>query len=343
MKVEPRMFNNEKGATSSPDVADLNSGVIGSCGYKEDDTEQEWDSEGWSGVEEALARASLRHSIKAEKSPSRDFSRGQGLPVQDMGLSGQGSMDRFMPLTLGQTTLTEATIGGFKLDMRSLAEQAAEVIPLPAVALPVIFQDKELNFGHHFFQGLEVLCGRDFIVNAVSIPKYSHSESETLGPIVQKLCSEGHKSSDTVLATLVKRVLSSTFDIQHDASTSAGFRTFTVKSNMYGFPYIEVGMQCKEADLKMWLQSAYGKYRMLWFNAFKSSGIPAFAMEGVQDRYTGLTQRTGASSSSDDAESRSGACAHYRSKHEKKHRTRDHSVAPRASKSKELVRRKTFF
>jgi hypothetical protein len=200
-----------------------------------------------------------------------------------MGLD--NSLNKFNALTIGGVTLTEATIGGYRLDVATLSKKAAEVIPLPPIALPLVFRDTDLNFSHHFFQGLEIIAGRVFIVGLANTRKYHASDKSVFCPLVKGLISMGYQAGDSDLVVFVKRVLSVTFSIDESQGRPAADDVLLVASNFYGFQYIEGGMQCKEADLKMWLQSAYTQYRLSWFNAFKSSGIPDFALEGVQDRY----------------------------------------------------------
>jgi hypothetical protein len=200
-----------------------------------------------------------------------------------MGLD--GSLDRFKALTLNGMTLTEATIGGYRLDIASLSKKAAAVLPLPPIALPLIFLDTDLNFSHHFFQGLEIIAGRQFIVNLAEVRKYHGDDEIIFGPLIKDLVQSGYMEGDADLVVFVKRVISTTFEILREDSRPGESDVFLVASNFYGFNYIESGMQCREQDLKMWLQSAYSQYRNLWFNAFKSSGVPDFALDGVQDRY----------------------------------------------------------
>lgn len=200
-------------------------------------------------------------------------------------MGNEGSIGKFRPLMFNGVSLTEATIGGYRLDIAALAKTAAEVLPLPPVALPLIFTDTDLNFVHHFFQGLEVIAGRDFIKSVTEEKKYSRRDHNVFSPLVKRLLAEGYRQGDGDLAVFVKRVLTSTFEIVPRTGHESNEDTFLVTSNFYGFQYIEGGMLCKDPDLKMWLQTAYNQYRLVWFNNFKSSGIPAFALEGVQDRY----------------------------------------------------------
>lgn len=201
-------------------------------------------------------------------------------------MGNSGSLDRFKPLILNGVSMTKATIGGYALDMASMAKQAAKVAPLPPVLLPLIFKDNDLNFMHHFFNGLEVLGGRAFICMIAETGRYSREDAGQIGPLVKALATSGYSEDDTDLVVFVKRVMSTTFEVVQAIGEMRHEDRFLVKSNFYGFQYIEAGMPCMEQDLKMWLHSAHMQYRSLWFNAFKSSGIPSFALDGVQDRYT---------------------------------------------------------
>jgi hypothetical protein len=200
-------------------------------------------------------------------------------------MGNSGSLDRFKPLVLNGVSMTKATIGGYSLDMASMAKQAAKVAPLPPVLLPLIFKDNDLNFMHHFFNGLEVLGGRSFICMIAETGRYPREDAGKIGPLVKALATSGYAEDDTDLVVFVKRVMSTTFEVVQAIGELRHEDRFLVKSNFYGFQYIEAGMPCMEQDLKMWLHSAHMQYRSLWFNAFKSSGIPSFALDGVQDRY----------------------------------------------------------
>lgn len=200
-------------------------------------------------------------------------------------LGSEASMSKFRPLKLNGVSITDATIGGYSLDLKGLAKAAAEVVPLPPVALPRIFSDEDLNFYHHLFNGLEIFSGRDFIVKHAETGIYSAGDIGVLSPLVNSLITTGYIEGEDELVVFIKRVFSVTFSILESPSSSTAGGKFLVKSNFYGFQYIEGGMVCREPDLKMWLHAAYKAYSLCWFNAFKSTGVPAFALKGVQDRY----------------------------------------------------------
>lgn len=203
----------------------------------------------------------------------------------DMQQKERGYIPTFNPLQYNGKTMTEATIGGYRIDMGVAQKKLTEYIPLPPVFLPVIFVDKDLNFSHHFFQGMEVLMGKDKIDKIVCQDKHSINDSVDLLPTVKQFIMAGAKAEDNELTLFVKRVLTGTFDTIPGALLEPGKDELIVSLNMWGFQYIEPGMRCKDNDLRMWLHMSHLKYRVSWFNAFKSAGIPKFAMSGVQDRY----------------------------------------------------------
>lgn len=191
----------------------------------------------------------------------------------------------FDSLSYNGTTLTDATIGGFRLNLQTAQSKALAFIPLPPVCLPIIFMDKDLNFFHHFFQGLDILLGKKYMEKIVSQDKYSDSDSRRILPSLKALIMSGAKETDTELTMFVKRVLSGTFDTLPEASVSPEMDELIVAVNMWGFQYLEPSMRCRDSDLRMWLHMSFMKYQVSWFNTFKSSGVPKFALHGVQDRY----------------------------------------------------------
>jgi hypothetical protein len=222
----------------------------------------------------------------------------------DMKQANRKELPNFNPLRYQGMTMTEATIGGFRLNMEVAQKKATEFVPLPPVFLPMIFVDKDLNFSHHFFQGMDILLGKKYMERIVRQEKYSESDSKKILPALKQLIMAGAKPGDTELTMFVKRVLSGTFDTLPEASIIPEQDELIVAVNMWGFQYLEPSMRCRDADLRMWLHMSHMKYKVSWFNAFKSSGIPKFALSGVQDRYesrgdeqlrgfqNGLTDRT---------------------------------------------------
>jgi len=202
----------------------------------------------------------------------------------------RATLDKFEPLKVNGSEFTEAAIGGFRMNLEKVREKIESYVPLPPAVLPKIFLDPNLNFYHHFMQGLEILAGRQYITRIMTQGTYAESDKGKILPALKKLIKCGWTGNDTELTVFVKRVLCSTFDTRASNEGMNDQDALLVAANLWGFPYIESGMTCREADIKMWLHMAYAQYRMVWFNSFKSSGIPAFAMDGVQDRYTGVSE-----------------------------------------------------
>jgi hypothetical protein len=195
------------------------------------------------------------------------------------------SLRKFEPLKVGEQSLTGMSIGGFVVDLSKAAQKASEVAPLPASKLPVIFVDDDMNFHHHFFQGLDILLGKDIVQEIVTADKYYDETDLHLLPMIEGMIKVGYERSDNEITVFTKKVLTSTFEINNDAGPDAADKMLIVAANLWGFQYIESGMQMKEPDLKMWLQNCHRFYRTIWFNTFKSAGVPQFALEGVQTRY----------------------------------------------------------
>lgn len=195
------------------------------------------------------------------------------------------SLRKFESLNINGQTLTGLSIGGFVVDLSKAAQKASEVAPLPPSKLPIIFADDDMNFHHHFFQGLDILLGKDIVQEIVSVGKYYEKTELHLLPMIEEMIKVGYEKSDNEITIFTKKVMTSTFDIDSASGVEVRDKMLLVSANLWGFQYIECGMQMKEPDLKMWLQSCYSAYRMIWFNTFKSSGVPQFALDGVQTRY----------------------------------------------------------
>jgi len=203
----------------------------------------------------------------------------------DMQKGNRLGLPNFNSLQYQGTTMNEATIGGFRLDLQIAQKRVMEFVPLPPVYLPIIFIDKDLNFSHHFFQGMDVLLGKKYMEKIVSQEKYSDTDSKRILPSLKALIMAGAKTNDTELTMFVKRVLSGTFDTLPEAAVDSSQDELIVAVNLWGFQYLEPSMRCRDGDLRMWLHMSFLQYQVSWFNAFKSSGVPKFALDGVQDRY----------------------------------------------------------
>jgi len=196
-------------------------------------------------------------------------------------------LKKFEALKIGEQSLTDMSIGGFQIDLSKAAQKAKEIAPLPAARLPIIFRDGEMNFLHHFFQGFEILIGRDTLVELANTNVYRNQGDHLLYSLIEKMLKVGYERTDDEITIFSKKVLTSTFEMDPCNEHDNDEKRLIVAANLWGFQYIESGMQCREADLKMWLSINYNHFRTIWYNTFKSSGIPAFALEGVQSRYEG--------------------------------------------------------
>jgi hypothetical protein len=199
----------------------------------------------------------------------------------------RGLMRAYEPLTIGQSTLTEYSIGGFQLDPELAASKFRQIQPLPPAKLPIIFNDNELNFFHHFFGGLRVMMGLPDLTIVTKERTHHEHCYEIVKPFIMGSITAGYSSDDTDLEVFIKKVLMSTFDETHTSTADMGICKFHVSSNIWGFQYIEQGMTLGEADLRMWLSMNYSRYQSVWFNVFKGSGVPSFAKNGVRQDESG--------------------------------------------------------
>jgi len=194
----------------------------------------------------------------------------------------RNSLNKFESLSIQGQTLTGISIGGYDIDISKAAEKTMEIIPLPASKLPIIFKDETLNFYHHFFQGMVMKIGQsrtDIIVRS----EHHYDEDEPiLMPIIEDMIASGFERSDTESVVLIKKVLSSTFEPTEYRQKSETGPRLKVVANLWGFQYIECGMQMAEVDLRMWFSICHSHYRTIWFNTFKTTGIPSFASQGVR-------------------------------------------------------------
>lgn len=197
----------------------------------------------------------------------------------------RAKIEKFQPLTVDGVSLTKMSVGGFEIDLAQTAEAVREYVALPKSHLPVIFDDAEMNFHHHFFQGMEHMLGRTQLSEIVQLSKYYEDDKPVLFDFIESILKFGHENHDDVITTFTKKVLVATFVLPDEKSSSKSDRRLIVRANPFGFRYIEQKMQCSEAELKMWLSSCHDHFKNLWFDTFKSSGIPLFAMDGVQSRY----------------------------------------------------------
>jgi hypothetical protein len=199
----------------------------------------------------------------------------------DMLKKNRASLRKFEALDIGGKTITEMSIGGYKVDIEKVAEKAMEVLPLPPSRLPVIFVDQELNFYHHFFQGMTRALGARQLEEIVRANRHFDDPQKPLLVCLEDLILSGYERSDDEITILLKKVVGGTFETTSKSRKHQDNDELMVAANLWGFEYIEQGMQCSEADLRMWLSMCYNHYKTIWFNTFKSTGVPEFAMDGA--------------------------------------------------------------
>ena len=277
-QLKPRAYEASNGSGSSRD--DILSDTISTFSKTMDYLSCESD-DGNSGN-----AADVDQMIIGKLNPAPDRSMQSGFVPDDYLRADKGpSFERFSALSINGQKFTDFTIGGYGNDTRRTQKKIAEYVPLPAVDLPIIFNNKPLNFSHNFFQGLEMLLGRKYIKRLTNAQKYSSKDTDKLLPAIRKLIMAGAKDDDTNLTIFVKRVLSGTFSTVPRSSESDQEEFLIVEANLWGFDYIEGSMKLNDNELRMWLNVNYNAYRIAWFNSFKSSGLPHFALEGAQDRF----------------------------------------------------------
>jgi hypothetical protein len=198
---------------------------------------------------------------------------------------------KFDALRINEQSLNDYSIGGFKIDVAKTAEVVKKLAPLPPSALPKIFICDDLNFYHHFFLGIETLLGKTSFEEII-ISKFHHDDAKgNIADAIAGFVSSGMLPTDNAVTMFVKKVLSSTFERTNIDEGKSEIVALKVLANLWGFRYIEPHMLLKDVEIKMWLSTCYNYYRTLWFDAFKSSGVPRFAVEGVvHDRSTGIIE-----------------------------------------------------
>lgn len=200
-------------------------------------------------------------------------------------------LSKFESMRIGDKTLNEVSIGGFKIDMEMAAIKAQEVAHLPSAKLPVIFVDQNLNFYHHFFNGIYEVISYDDLMEIIRTEPSDSGKTDFVIQTVDDLLTAGYERSDSEAMNLIKRMLQSTFKpttLRNRYSKEKAISLY-VEANLWGFPYIESTMTCKEIDLRYWLQACYKEYETAWFNTFKSTRVPNFARK-VQTRSSQSSQ-----------------------------------------------------
>lgn len=187
-------------------------------------------------------------------------------------------MTKFESLRIGEGDLRSVSIGGYKIDMQLAAEKAREVVPLPPARLPRVFLDDTLNFYLHFFNGIYEVVRHDDLMDVINTDPSEGRDSDFIIKVIEDLLTTGYERSDTEALNLIKRILQSTFRVEKTKHRNSSINSaLFVEANLWGFPYIESTMTCKELDLRLWLQACYKLYETSWSSSFKSTMLPFFA------------------------------------------------------------------
>lgn len=192
-------------------------------------------------------------------------------------------LNKFEALKIGDEDLRKMRIGGYEIDLNENRVEALKVIALPKAKLPEIFKDEDLTYFTHFFSGLsEVFTEGEF--KAI---KGEMLEEDDSYPIVftklSGLMNEGYKQTDTEAMILVKNALESTFKQENPKINRYGMPIedyhpmLTVKTNIWGFEYVEEGMRLDESELRIFIKQNLNEYERLWWNTFKMTKVPFFA------------------------------------------------------------------
>jgi hypothetical protein len=236
--------------------------------------------------EHKTVQRNFSNYVQQQTSPAR---HGRGQLVDDSMMMEQNRefLRKFEALKIGNESLTGMTIGGYAVDLSKAAQKAKEVAPLPPSKLPKIFKEDDMNFYHHFIQGMEILMGTEVLDEIVETTHFFKKTELLLFPLIEGMILAGYQRTDNEITIFTKKVLTSTFELDAANEHNKDSKSLIVAANLWGLQYIEPGLEMKEADLKMWLSVNYNHYKTLWFNTFKSAGIPSFALGGVQTRYEG--------------------------------------------------------
>jgi hypothetical protein len=243
-----------------------------SQGYEYSSDEEEFDER---------FRRMMPDPISPKPSSQEISNRSRMSSDSDLLQKNRNSLRKFESLQIGGQKLTEMSIGGYNVNLEKLAEKAMEVLPMPASKLPIIFVDKDLNFYHHFFQAMKRTLAPGQLKEIVDARQHFDDPSKPLLNCLEDLILTGYEKSDDEMTILLKKVVGGTFETKARSRRNSDSDELEVVANLWGFEYIEQGMHCSEADLQMWLSMCYEHYRKLWFNTFKSTGVPDFSNDGA--------------------------------------------------------------
>lgn len=300
-KLKPRMYRSINAPTDGPqdvykyicDKGEQERVMNGGDNHTPSNSDEGSNDDPLSEAENGLVRALNTNLPVASQNPISNYrTESQHRPTMyrdadDLIQGNRAALPRFKPLTIRGQQLTNYEIGGFNLDLGLVAAKYREIMPLPPSKLPIIFSDDELNFYHHFFQGLATLIGSALLKGITDAHSYKEDAPMLIIPVIAGKIIEGYRPDDTELTVFVKKVLSSTFDLASQSISAVNITSLHVSSNIWGFQYLEQGMTCKDHDLCMWLNQCYLRYRTVWFNTFKSSGVPTFASGGAKPDTSG--------------------------------------------------------
>jgi hypothetical protein len=142
-----------------------------------------------------------------------------------------------------------------------------------------------LNLYHHFFNGLERVLGCRVVEELTNAKKFYEDDTTPYVDVIVGLMRGEFASKGDPAVDLVAQMMKNTMEVQKPRAREEWTARLLVVANVYAFDYIETGQTIGEADVRMWLSTAAISYRTHWFAAFKDSGVPLFAYEGVQNRY----------------------------------------------------------
>jgi hypothetical protein len=157
-------------------------------------------------------RKMMPDSIRGKSRSGEVSKQGRMTTDSDMLKKNRASLRKFEALDIGGKTITEMSIGGYKVDIEKVAEKAMEVLPLPPSRLPVIFVDQELNFYHHFFQGMTRALGARQLEEIVRSNRHFDDPQKPLLVCLEDLILSGYERSDDEITILLKKVIGGTFE-----------------------------------------------------------------------------------------------------------------------------------
>lgn len=252
--------------------------------------------------------------------------------IQD---SKETSLKRFAPMIVDGHRFTGLAIGGYKLDPDAALKKAQTALQRQPIALPKIFSDDDLTVYHHFGRGLEAILGSGTIREITSAPLVHGDPQRKLITALADMVSDEIEAGEVEHIKFARQAMQSMFERTTGPASKGSPPALLVIMNLYGFPYIEPGMILDDANARHFLQALYASYKLLWFGLMKDTGLPYFALEGVQDRYTGTSDYDSNTKRGEVISSSTGRSATmdpelYRRPHEREGTRRSRTEKPRA-------------